>query len=251
MLLIRFFRNQVTGEIDQTSPPRKVNMMVRSCYMIWYNMIYELIFVCTNSRPKLALTFWSHGCRCGSHRERWAAVCGWLWSYSQVSTGDKHSVLARSDGQVVACGQNFHEQRDIPPLDGVSSRSRLVIVIASFSGVMVESWLVVPLMRNRRFGSWHVIHSSFCGRHTVLPRSDGCAPLEWIWKKNARFQTAFTILPTQRLLEFGRWGIPSALGEPQAQLGTVAELIKRTNGCWLFLLLCPEKSPPEAKLAKY
>ena len=38
-------------------------------------------------------------------------------TYTQVSAGDSHTVLLRSDGRVVACGDNECRQCDIPPLD--------------------------------------------------------------------------------------------------------------------------------------
>ena len=38
-------------------------------------------------------------------------------SYSQVSAGKSHTVLLRSDGQAVACGFNSHGQCNMPPLD--------------------------------------------------------------------------------------------------------------------------------------
>ena len=38
-------------------------------------------------------------------------------SYVQVSAGTEHTVLLRSDGQAVACGDNYHRQCEIPSLD--------------------------------------------------------------------------------------------------------------------------------------
>merc|ERR1711971_1078365 len=39
-------------------------------------------------------------------------------TYTQVSAGELHTVLLRSDGAVVACGQDDHGQCNIPALDG-------------------------------------------------------------------------------------------------------------------------------------
>ena len=38
-------------------------------------------------------------------------------SYTQVSAGRYHTALLRNDGHVVACGDNYFGQRDIPALD--------------------------------------------------------------------------------------------------------------------------------------
>ena len=44
-------------------------------------------------------------------------------SYTQVSAGGSHTVLLRSDGSAITCGQNFAGQCNIPPLEeGVSYR---------------------------------------------------------------------------------------------------------------------------------
>jgi len=37
-------------------------------------------------------------------------------TYIQVSAGDNHTVILRSDGCAVACGKNLYGQCDIPPL---------------------------------------------------------------------------------------------------------------------------------------
>ena len=46
-------------------------------------------------------------------------------SYSQVSAGTSHTVLLRSDGQAVACGQNSDGRCSIPPLDEGLSYSQV------------------------------------------------------------------------------------------------------------------------------
>lgn len=49
-----------------------------------------------------------------------AAFCDWLarnMSYSQVSAGQNHTMLLRSDGNAVACGCNVFGQCNIPPLE--------------------------------------------------------------------------------------------------------------------------------------
>ena len=56
---------------------------------------------------------------CGSNRDGQCNIPPWDEGnpYSQVSAGNSHTVLLRSDGQAVACGSNSSGQCGVPPLE--------------------------------------------------------------------------------------------------------------------------------------
>ncbi|CAK0840187.1 unnamed protein product [Prorocentrum cordatum] len=60
-------------------------------------------------------------------------------AYAQVSVGDNHTALLRSDGTAVACGHNGYGECDLPEAGGGTAYGLPTLVLqASFDGVSVN-----------------------------------------------------------------------------------------------------------------
>jgi alpha-tubulin suppressor-like RCC1 family protein len=55
-------------------------------------------------------------CKCSGQTPIFPRVTPIVWANVQVSAGGNHTVLLRSDGHAVACGQNIFGQCNVPPL---------------------------------------------------------------------------------------------------------------------------------------
>jgi hypothetical protein len=96
--------------------------------------------------------------------------------------GDSHTVLLRSDGNAVACGNNEDGQCDIPPLDAGMSYTQ--VSAGGDHTVLLRSDGSAIACGNNLFGQVDIppLEQGICYTqvsagmtHTVLLRSDGCA----------------------------------------------------------------------------
>ena len=102
-------------------------------------------------------------------------------SYTQVCASVHHTVLLRSDGSAVACGNNLHGHCDIPPLDEgmsyaqVSAAEDHTVLLRSdgtcvFCGTPDVGQCDIPTLRD---GLMTYVQISAGGCHSVFHRSDG------------------------------------------------------------------------------
>ena len=126
--------------------------------------------------------FWKLWRCCGRHSPCQIPPLDKGVSYTQVSAGHKHTVLLRSDGRAVACGDNSRGQCNIPSLDeGVSYTQ--VSAGVGHTVLLRSDGLAVTCGRNR-WGCCDIppldegvsyIQVAAGSAYTVLLRSDGCA----------------------------------------------------------------------------
>jgi len=166
-------------------------------------------------------------------------------TYTQVAAGDYHTVLLRSDGTVVACGQlschtlpkempHGHEQCDIPALDGNLKYAQ--VAAGHFSALLLRSDGIAVSFNFDRIagitrcdqvkipalvGDLTYTQVAACGKHVVLLRSDGTV---------ASFYNNF---PSQR----GRWWnereLPAFVGDltcTQVAAGSSHTVVLRSDG---------------------
>ena len=149
------------------------------------------------------------------------------WSFSMVSAGYRHTVLDRSDGSAVACGENSSGQCDIPQLERgmrytqASAGCGHTVLLRS-DGTAVACGdnsaghcNIPPLEEGIRY-----IQVSAGGAHSVLLRSDGkvaaCGrnlegqcDTTWLDEKIAYAQVSAGMFHTMLLQSDGLFVIPS------------------------------------------